>query len=349
MRTESLYYQLPKELIAQKPPDKRTDSRLLVLDRAAGGITGKTFSDIGEYINPGDCLVLNDTKVLPARFFVRRKTGGKLEGLFLEETAAGLWQVMLKHSRKIKPGETIDLIASDKTPFCEVTISHRTEDGRLMLKIHAEGSPEEILAQTGFPPLPPYIKRDDNLENAADDFTRYQTVYAKNAGAIAAPTAGMHFTVELMDELKEMGVNFAYVTLHVGAGTFKPVTAENLADHSMHSERYSLDEENAKIINRSKESGSRVIAVGTNSVRTLETIAACGELKAMQGATRLFIKPGYEFKIVDAIITNFHLPKSTLIALVGAFAGIDKIMKAYSHAIEQKYRFYSYGDSMIIL
>jgi S-adenosylmethionine:tRNA ribosyltransferase-isomerase len=277
MLTESLNYELPQELIAQKPVDKRTASRLLVVDRGLDTLTDKTFSDIATYIKPGDCLVLNDTKVLPARFFARRKTGGKLEGLFLEEISASVWQVMLKHSRKIKPGEKIDLVANDKTPFCEMTAIERTEDGQWLLKVHAEGTPEDILSQTGFPPLPPYIKRDDNPENAADDFARYQTVYAKNAGAIAAPTAGMHFTTELMDDLKRSGVKIAYVTLHVGAGTFKPVTAENLADHPMHSERYSLDAENAEIINRTKESGGRVIAVGTTSVRTLEAIAAGGE------------------------------------------------------------------------
>jgi S-adenosylmethionine:tRNA ribosyltransferase-isomerase len=349
MLTESLNYELPEELIAQKPTDKRTASRLLVLDRPTGVITDKTFSDITTYINPGDCLVLNDTKVLPARFFARRKTGAKLEGLFVEETATSVWKVMLKPSRKIKLGETFDLTGNDGVAFCEVTAIERTDDGQWILEIHAEGSPEDILAQTGFPPLPPYIKRDDNPDTAADDFSRYQTVYAKNAGAIAAPTAGMHFSTELIDDLKRSGVNIAYVTLHVGAGTFKPVTAEDLADHPMHSERYSLDAENCEIINSSKAAGGKIIAVGTTSVRTLETIAATGELKPDQGSTKLFIKPGYEFKAVDAIITNFHLPKSTLIALVGAFAGLDTIMNAYSHAIEQKYRFYSYGDSMIIL
>ncbi|MBW8015031.1 MAG: tRNA preQ1(34) S-adenosylmethionine ribosyltransferase-isomerase QueA [Planctomycetes bacterium] len=349
MLTESLNYELPARLIAQKPADTRTASRLLVLDRPTGVIIDRTFPDIAAYIQPGDCLVLNDTKVLPARFFARRKTGAKLEGLFLEETAPCVWKIMLKHSRKIKTDETIDLTGNDGTPFCEITAVERTENGQWILEIHADGTPEDILAKTGFTPLPPYIKRDDNPDTAAEDLVRYQTVYAKNTGAIAAPTAGMHFTTELMDELKASGINIAYVTLHVGAGTFKPVTAENLADHPMHSERYSLDAANAKIINSSKAAGGKIIAVGTTSVRTLETIAASGELKPMQGATKLFIKPGYEFKAVDTIITNFHLPKSTLIALVGAFAGMEQIMKAYRHAIEQKYRFYSYGDSMMIL
>lgn len=349
MLTESLNYILPAELIAQKPADKRSASRLLVLDRSSGIITDRVFPDIAAYIQPGDCLVLNDTKVLAARFFARRKTGAKLEGLFLEEVGDSAWKVMLKNSRKIKPGETIDLIGNDGKPFCEIVAAKRCDDGKWVLNISADGSVEDILAKTGFPPLPPYIKRDDNPDTAAEDLSRYQTVYAKNAGAVAAPTAGMHFTTELINQLKASGVNIAYVTLHVGAGTFKPVTAENLADHPMHSERYSLDAENAEIINNTKATGGKIIAVGTTSVRTLETIAASGELKANHGSTKLFIKPGYEFKAVDVIITNFHLPKSTLIALVGAFAGMDMIMKAYSHAIENKYRFYSYGDSMIIL
>ena len=349
MLTESLNYELPPELIAQKPADKRTSSRLLVLDRANGLITDRKFSDIAEYIKPGDCLVLNDTRVLAARFFARRKTGAKLEGLFLEETADSVWKVMLKNSRRIKVGETIDLVGKNGKPFCEIIASELCDDGKWVLNIAADGSVEDILAETGFPPLPPYIKRDDNPDRAAEDLCRYQTVYAKNAGAIAAPTAGMHFTTELLDKLKKTGVNIACVTLHVGAGTFKPVTVEKLADHPMHSERYSLNTENAGIINKCKAAGGKIIAVGTTSVRTLETIAASGDLKAEQGSTKLFIKPGYEFKAVDAVITNFHLPKSTLIALVGAFAGMEPIMKAYRHAIDQKYRFYSYGDSMLIL
>jgi len=349
MLTESLNYELPAELIAQKPADKRSASRLLVLDRDTGKITDKVFTDIAGYIKTGDCLVLNDTKVLAARFFASRKTGAKLEGLFLQEVGDSVWKVMLKNSRKIKVGETIDLIGIDGKSFCEIIASERCDDGKWVLNIAAEGSVEDILAKTGFPPLPPYIKRDDNPDIAAEDLSRYQTVYAKNAGAVAAPTAGMHFTTELIDELKAAGVNIAYVTLHVGAGTFKPVTAENLADHPMHSERYSLNAENAAVINKCKAAGGKIIAVGTTSVRTLETIAAGGQIKAEQGSTKLFIKPEYEFKAVDTMITNFHLPKSTLIALVGAFAGMDLVMKAYKHAIDQKYRFYSYGDSMIIL
>ena len=348
MKTDLLNYDLPAELIAQKPAERRSDSRLLVLDRQSGGLEDRRFSDITEYIRAGDCLVLNDTRVLAARFFAQRQTGAKLEGLFIEETDDGLWQVMLKNSRKVKPGEVIWLLGTDRQRLCDVTAVERTDDGQWLVRVEIKGSVEDVLAKTGFPPLPPYIRRDDDLEAAEADMERYQTVYARNAGAIAAPTAGMHFTKELMDELKRSGVKFAYVTLHVGAGTFKPVTAENLQEHPMHSERYRLDEENAEIINRTKESGGRIIAVGTTSVRTLETVAENGKVTAGQGATRLFIKPGYEFKTVDAMITNFHLPKSTLIALVGAFAGMETIMKAYRHAIEEKYRFYSYGDSMLI-
>ena len=351
MLTESLNYNLPKELIAQKPAGKRSSSRLLVLGRKTGRITDCTFEKIKEYLNAGDCLVLNDTRVLAARFFGRRLSGGKIEGLFLEKTDTGLWEVMLKNSGKIKIDETI-LINGNKNnqPFCKARPIERKENGRWLIKVICDlDNTLAILDQIGFPPLPPYIKRNDDIETARSDLERYQTVYAKNTGAIAAPTAGMHFTDELITELKEMGVKFAFVTLHTGPGTFKPVTAANLEDHKIHSERYWLDEKNASIINKTRKNGNRIVAVGTTSVRTLETIAAEGKVKAKSGSTQLFIRPGYEFEIVDAIITNFHLPKSTLIALIGAFAGMDNTMAAYKHAIEKKYRFYSYGDSMMII
>lgn len=349
MRTDSLNYDLPDELIAQVPAQKRSSSRMLVLDRKNGVISDKKFENITQYLNPGDCLVLNDTRVLAARFFAQRQTGAKLEGLFIEEQALGRWKVMLKNSKKLKNNEIFQIIGKNKGIFCEGKAIEKTHSGQWIIEILSEESTDLVLSQIGFPPLPPYIKRDDDREKAESDFDRYQTVYAKNDGAIAAPTAGMHFTDELIEELKDMGIKFAFVTLHVGAGTFKPLTAENLDDHEMHSERYSLDEENAAIINGCIENGSRIIAVGTTSVRTLETIATDRKVKADSGSTRLFIKPGFEFNVVDTMITNFHLPKSTLIALVGAFAGMDKIMNAYNHAIENKYRFYSYGDSMIIL
>lgn len=349
MHTDSLNYDLPDELIAQRPAARRSSSRLLVLDRKTGLVSDKKFDNITQYLKPGDCLVLNDTRVLPARFFAQRQTGARLEGLFIEEHDCGIWQVMLKNSKKLKNNEIFSIFAKNKEIFCNAKTIEKTESGQWIIEILSDDSTDKVLQQIGFPPLPPYIKRDDDREKAASDQDRYQTVYAKNDGAIAAPTAGMHFTDELIEDIKQMGVKFAFVTLHVGAGTFKPVTVENLDDHDMHSERYSLDEENAKIINSCIENGSRIIAVGTTSVRTLETIADSRKVKAANGSTRLFIKPGFEFNIVDTMITNFHLPKSTLIALVGSFAGMDKIMNAYNHAIENKYRFYSYGDSMLIL
>ena len=349
MLTETLNYDLPPELIAQQPAEKRSSSRLLVFDRKTQVISDKRFEDITQYLKPGDCLVLNDTKVLPARFFAKRQTGAKLEGLFIEQRPEGLWQVMLKNSRKLKLNERFHLIGKDKKPFCDATAVEKNDSGQWLINVLSDIATEEVLGKIGFPPLPPYIKRDDDGEKANEDLGRYQTVYAKNDGAVAAPTAGMHFTDELIAKLKQMGIKFAYVTLHVGAGTFKPVTAVNLDDHDMHSERYSLDDENAAIINECIDNGSRIIAVGTTSVRTLETIAKNRKVQAESGSTRLFIKPGFKFNVVDTMITNFHLPKSTLIALVGAFAGMDEIMGIYKHAIENKYRFYSYGDSMIIL
>ena len=349
MRTEKLNYYLPPDLIAQRPLRNRSSSRLLVLDRSSGQLTDSRFSSIGDFLRPGDCLVLNDTKVLPARFFARRADASTLEGLFLAEDAPGLWDVMLKGARKLKPGDRFYLKDKQKHNFCNVVLLEKKADGICRLKIDTQSDHKIILKQIGFPPLPPYIKRDDNLHVAALDSRRYQTVYARKAGAVAAPTAGLHFTNRLIKQLKQAGIHFAYITLYVGMGTFKPITAETLEDHRMHQERFEIDRENARIINRVKQEGGRVITVGTTSVRTLETIAADSKVEAASGATGLFIRPGYKFKIVDAMITNFHLPKSTLLALVAAFAGLDNILTAYKHAIEQRYRFYSYGDAMLIL
>ena len=359
MKTDQLNYHLPPELIAQRPVRSRSGSRQLVLDRSTGGLTDSRFNRIGEFLRPGDCLVLNDTKVLPARFFAQRAgTTGKLEGLFLSETAPGVWDIMLKGSRKLKPGDQLYLIAKQKHApegfhrgqnFCEVVLLGKSDDGVCRVKVEADGDPVTILNRIGFPPLPPYIRRDDDLSVAAMDARRYQTVYARKAGAVAAPTAGLHFTNQLINRLKQAGVRFAYITLHVGVGTFKPIAAETLEDHRMHQERFEIDSKNARIINHAKESGSRIIAVGTTSVRALETVATDSKVEAAGGATGLFIKPGYKFKIVDAMVTNFHLPKSTLLALVAAFAGIENILAAYNHAIQQRYRFYSYGDAMLII
>ncbi len=348
MKTQELYYDLPQELIAQKPAPNREESRLMLLDRKSGEYNDAQFSDILEQINDGDCLVINDTKVLAARFFARRVSGAKIEGLFLELTAQGLWHVMLKNARKLKLDEQFILLDTDKKDFVEATMRKRLDDGSFLIEVLSELELEQLLQQIGFAPLPPYIKRPDGGSEPQEDLSRYQTVFARETGAIAAPTAGLHFSEQLLKRITDKGVRIAHVTLHVGAGTFKPVTVDNLEDHDIHSERYSLDQENAGIINEVKNSGGRIIAVGTTSVRTLETIARSGKIEAKAGDTRLFITPGFQYRVVDAMVTNFHLPNSTLLALVGAFAGMDNVMAAYRHAVRENYRFFSYGDAMFI-
>jgi S-adenosylmethionine:tRNA ribosyltransferase-isomerase len=374
MRTEELSYNLPAELIAQVPARTRSSSRLLVLDRSNGAILDTRFSRLGDFLLPGDCLVLNDTKVIPARFFARRPTGAGLEGLFLAEDNDGIWTVYLKGARRLKPGAPLYLKDKEKADFCEAVLLEKMGDGKCRLKLEdfrstifnfqfsignplIRNSTLSILNSIGFPPLPPYIKRDDDVALTALDASRYQTVYARCSGAVAAPTAGLHFTEALMEQLKRAGVHFASVTLHVGAGTFKPITTENIEDHQIHAEWFTIGEENARIINKAKEKGGRIIPVGTTSTRVLETLACKSEIADLKfeiptaggsGTTESFITPGYQFKMTDAMITNFHLPKSSLLALVAAFAGLDKILAAYHHAIEQRYRFYSYGDAMLI-
>ena len=351
MKTEKLNYYLPPELIAQRPCAVRSSSRLLVLNRCSGNTIDSRFNNIGDFLSPGDCLVLNDTKVLPARFFARKTTGGKLEGLFLGQNSDNNWIVMIKGARRLRAGDILILKDKDrqKADFCEAELLEKQDRGRCLLRLKTEADTEAVLEAIGFPPLPPYIKRDDDPALAQIDEQRYQTVYARKNGAVAAPTAGLHFTEPLIEQLLQAGISFAYITLHVGAGTFKPVTAENLDDHQIHQEQFSIDEENARVINTAKSQGGRIIPVGTTSTRTLETIAAREQIEAAAGPTELFIKPGYKFKITDAMITNFHLPKSTLLALVGAFAGLENILAAYNHAILQQYRFYSYGDAMLII
>jgi len=349
MRTKCLNYDLPSELIAQSPTDMRGASRLLVVDRLAGSVFDRHFADILEYVGAEDCLVLNNTKVLPARFFARRQTGAKLEGLFLSETKDGLWEVMLKGAGKIKAGQTIVLRDKDGRDWRRVRAVDRTSDGRWLLDVASTRRADEILETIGFAPLPPYIKRSDDKQLAKTDLRRYQTVYAHRPGAVAAPTAGLHFTKEILEQLKDKPVRLAYVTLHVGPGTFAPIKAEELADHKMHTERFSISRDSADLINDTKDKCGRIIAVGTTSVRTLETVCREGKVAAIEGVTDLFIMPGYEFKMVDAMITNFHLPRSSLLALVCAFAGVENVLAAYRHAIEQRYRFYSYGDAMLII
>jgi S-adenosylmethionine:tRNA ribosyltransferase-isomerase len=349
MRTERLNYDLPSELIAQSPTEVRGDSRLLVMDRKTGAVCDRLFGDIVEYVQAGDCMVLNNTKVLPARFFARRATGAKLEGLFLSETQDGLWEVMVKGAGKVKTGEVIILRDKERANWGEAKAIERTRDGRWLFKVDCGRSTERILQEIGFAPLPPYIKRADDNQLAKADLRRYQAVYAQRSGAVAAPTAGLHFTEGLLDQLKGKGVRLAYVTLHVGPGTFKPIKAEELAEHKMHAEKFGILQDEADVINDTINKGGRIIAAGTTSVRTLETICREGKVEAAEGTTDLYITPGYKFKIVDAMITNFHLPRSSLLALVCAFAGLENVLAAYRHAIERRYRFYSYGDAMLFV
>ncbi|MGE4286210.1 MAG: tRNA preQ1(34) S-adenosylmethionine ribosyltransferase-isomerase QueA [Phycisphaerae bacterium] len=348
MKTEQLNYNLPEELIAQTPSEQRSASRLLVLERSSGSLSDESFADIVHYLRHGDCLVLNDTKVLAARFFACRQTGASLEGLFLSQADERGWHIMLRNGRKVKPGETFYLLDHNKERYLDAVACHRCGDGTWIIEPESDKPLEKILEHIGYAPLPPYIARPDGGSDPRRDRERYQTVFAKEAGAVAAPTAGLHFTDELLASIEAAGVRIARVTLHVGAGTFKPVTADNLTEHEIHSERYRVSHDSAALINATKANGGRVIAVGTTSVRTLETAGVSGRVEAQSGDTRLFIMPGYQYRIVDAMITNFHLPKSTLLALVGAFAGIETMMAAYRHAIERKYRFYSYGDAMFI-
>ena len=349
MKTEKLNYQLPSELIAQQPLRVRSNSKLLVLNRSTGEIIASSFNELGDFLTPGDCLVLNDTKVLPARFFAQRQTGAKIEGLFLNENSSCLWNVLLKPASKLKPAETIYLKDKKNNTFCKAELIEKLKAGDCLLKIKKHAKPQTILEKIGSAPLPPYIKRTADQRQAAKDKLHYQTVYARRPGAGAAPTAGLHFTNQLIEKLKDQKVRLAYITLHVSLGTFKPITAENIEQHKIHPEQFTIDEKTAQIINRTKQKAGRIIAVGTTSVRTLETAACNCRIHASNGTTDLFIKPGYKFKIVDAMITNFHLPKSSLLALVAAFAGLENILRAYQHAIEKRYRFYSYGDAMLIL
>ncbi|MHC4212180.1 MAG: tRNA preQ1(34) S-adenosylmethionine ribosyltransferase-isomerase QueA [Planctomycetota bacterium] len=349
MRTDQLNYDLDPELIAQQPSAVRSDSRLLVLNRNNATLTDSRFRDIGDFLAPGDCLVLNDTKVLPARFYAHRKSGAGLEGLFLNINQQGHWEVMLKGLRKIKVGEQIYLTKRDKSDFCSAQVIEKLDNGKCTIGLQCTDDVFWVLEKIGFAPLPPYIRRNKEQKDFAKDSSCYQTVYANKPGAIAAPTAGLHFTKELIENLKKSGIKFARITLHVGAGTFKPVKVDILEDHQMEPERFSINQVAAEKINSAKGKAGRIIAVGTTAVRTIESIAASGRIEPGQGETNLFITPGYQFKVIDAMITNFHLPKSTLLALVASFAGLENILAAYKHAVEKRYRFYSYGDAMLIL
>ncbi|MDT2596194.1 tRNA preQ1(34) S-adenosylmethionine ribosyltransferase-isomerase QueA [Enterococcus dongliensis] len=341
LTTEDFDFDLPEELIAQTPLEKRDSSRLLVLDRETGQISDKHFDEIIEELNPGDALVMNDTRVLPARLYGEKpETGGHLEVLLLNNTQGDEWETLIKPARRAKVGTQI--VFGDGRLRAEVKTE--LEHGGRIVEFSYEGIFLENLESLGEMPLPPYIKE------RLDDPERYQTVYAKENGSAAAPTAGLHFTPELLEKIAAKGVKLVYLTLHVGLGTFRPVSVENIEEHQMHSEFYRLTEEAAAQLNEVRKNGGKIIAVGTTSIRTLETIGTKfnGEIKADSGWTDIFITPGYEFKIVQAFSTNFHLPKSTLVMLVSAFAGRDETLAAYHHAIEERYRFFSFGDAMFV-
>lgn len=340
MNVKDYDYDLPEELIAQDPLEDRSSSRLMVLDRQTGDVQHRHFTDILEYLHPGDCLVINNTKVIPARLFgVKEDTQAKIEVLLLKRKENDIWETLVKPGKKAKPGTK--LVFGDGLLTAEVV--DVVEEGNRLIQFHYDGIFEEILDQLGQMPLPPYITHQ------LKDKNRYQTVYAKYDGSAAAPTAGLHFTKELLQKVKDMGVDIAEVTLHVGLGTFRPVKVENVLDHHMHSEFYMVSQEAADKINRAKESGHRVIAVGTTSTRTLEAAAdENGRLHETSGWTEIFIYPGYQFKVIDALITNFHLPQSTLVMLVSALAGREHVLHAYEIAVKERYRFFSFGDAMLI-
>jgi S-adenosylmethionine:tRNA ribosyltransferase-isomerase len=348
MDIEELNYSLPEERIAQQAVEPRDHSRLLLVNRADQSLADRHFYDLPDYLSDGDCLVINDTKVLPARFYLRKPTGGRVESLFLRELEPGRWEMMFKGLAKLKFGTEL----SPEVPFDVKFIPEsRLSEKTVSVRVSPATAPLEFLSRVGHMPLPPYINRKNaDAETEKKDAERYQTVYGVKSGAVAAPTAGLHFTPELLDKIQKMGVKIVRVTLHVGMGTFEPLTAQRLEDHKMHSEWYCLSPEAAETINVTKASGKKIIAVGTTSVRVLETAGTTeGRVVAGEGWTQIFIYPPYRYKIVDRLITNFHLPKTTLLAMIFALAGKDFTLAAYQHAIAVKYRFYSYGDAMLIL
>ncbi|MCI8280607.1 MAG: tRNA preQ1(34) S-adenosylmethionine ribosyltransferase-isomerase QueA [Lachnospiraceae bacterium] len=340
MNVKDFYYDLPQELIAQDPLKDRAGSRLLILEKQTGQIQHRHFQEITEYLRPGDCLVLNNTKVIPARLIGEKEgTGAKIELLLLKRKENDIWETLVKPGKKAKPGTALSFGGG----LLKGEIVEVVEDGNRLVQFRYDGIFEELLDQLGQMPLPPYIT------HSLEDKNRYQTVYAKYDGSAAAPTAGLHFTPELLKEIQDMGVTIAEVTLHVGLGTFRPVKVEDVQDHHMHSEYYQITEETADLINRTRETGGRIICVGTTSCRTIESAASPqGILKASSGWTDIFIYPGYQFKVLDGLITNFHLPESTLLMLVSALAGREHILSAYQEAVRKSYRFFSFGDAMFI-
>lgn len=341
LTTDDFDYDLPHELIAQTPIEKRDASRLLVMDHTTGALEDKHFYDIIDQLHAGDAVVMNDSRVMPARIYgVKPENGGHVEVLLLHNTKGDEWETLMKPAKRIKVGTTVTFGDGQLT----ATVTKELEHGGRMIEFHYDGIFMEVLEKLGETPLPPYIKEK------LDDPERYQTVYARESGSAAAPTAGLHWTKALLQKVQDKGVKLVYLTLHVGLGTFRPVDEKNIDDHKMHSEFYRLSEESAKTLNEVRANGGRIVATGTTSIRTLETIGSKfnGEIKADSGWTDIFIFPGYQWKVVDAFITNFHLPKSTLVMLVAAFTGRDNILNAYQHAIEEKYRFFSFGDAMFI-
>lgn len=341
MKTVDFYYDLPEELIAQTPLEPRDSSKMLVLSRSNGSITHNHFYNIIDYLEEGDCLILNDSRVLPARIFgIKEDTGASVEFLMLRQIKNNTWETLAKPGKKAKIGT----VFSFGDGIMKGTVVDITEEGNRIVDFISEESIYTALDKIGQMPLPPYIT--EKLQ----DKERYQTVYSNELGSAAAPTAGLHFTKELLQKIKDKGVNIGYVTLHVGLGTFRPVKVDEITDHKMHSEHYEIPQQTATLIKKTKKNGKRVIAVGTTSCRTLESVASFyGEIKACDGFTDIFIYPGYEFKVLDGLVTNFHLPESTLIMLVSAFCGYDNTMNAYKVAVEERYRFFSFGDSMLIL
>ncbi len=349
MHINDFDYELPQELIAQTPTEKRDSSRLMVVDRETGNVEHKHFYDIIDYLKPGDCLVLNNSKVLPARLYgVKEGTGAKVEFLLIKRIKGDTWETMVRPGKRLKVGDAVSF-SEDK--LFRAVIKDYGEDGTRIVEFEYEGIFLERLEELGKMPLPPYIERENTLE----DKERYQTVYCKTEGSVAAPTAGLHFTEELLEKAKEKGVKLAYVTLHVGIGTFRPVKTENIEEHHMHFEEYYVDEEAVESINETILAGGRIVSVGTTSTRTLESAAEFDEksgkylVKAGHGSTGIFIYPGYEFKIIKALITNFHLPKSTLLMLISALYNREDILRVYKIAVDEKYRFFSYGDAMFLI
>ena len=341
MKTSDFYYELPKELIAQTPVEPRDSSRLLVMNRESGEIEHRHFYDIIDFLNEGDLIVANDSRVLPARIYgVKDETGAKVEFLLLKQISGNRWETLCKPGKKAREGARFSFGGG----ILSATVAEVKDDGNRIVDFDCDESFFAALDKIGQMPLPPYITEE------LKDRERYQTVYSHELGSAAAPTAGLHFTEELMDRLRGKGVKIAYVTLHVGLGTFRPVKVDDVTKHKMHSEHYEIPEETARLINETKKNGGRVIAIGTTSCRTLESVASeFGEIRPCEGFTEIFIYPGYEFKVLDGLVTNFHLPESTLIMLVSAFAVYDNIMNAYQIAVKEKYRFFSFGDAMIIL